>query len=98
MKSAFHHTDGTSVLYDISWELFTWKFITILDSVYVLEGFPKWDCWLYLTLRVPPALHSYCKIPTTSSAMEGWRGETINTNEFNMPVWEFFLVFLLLCS
>lgn len=90
MKSIFHHIEGTSVLYGISWELFKWKFITILDSIHVLGGFPKWGCWSNWTLTEPPALHSCCKIPTMSSVMEGWYGwNYINTNEFNTAVWFF---------
>lgn len=40
IKSVFSHTDGTSGLYDISWKLFTWKSISILDSVYIMRAFP----------------------------------------------------------
>lgn len=74
MKSMFSHTDGTSVLYDISWELFTWKSITILDSVYICWDFPTWCCWTYLMPTEPPALHSYSKIHTTSWVIKVWHG------------------------
>lgn len=91
MKSMFRHTDGTSVLYDISWELFTWKLITILDSVCVSGGFPKWDCCSYLTLTEPPAVT--VEYLQCTQWWKGVMGETINTNELNMPVWVFFQSF-----
>lgn len=40
IKGMFSHTDGTSDLYDISWKLFIWKSISILDSVYIMRAFP----------------------------------------------------------
>lgn len=94
MKCVFSHTDGTSILYDISWELFTWKSINILDSVYICWNFPTWGCWTYIMSTELSSLHSYSKIHITFCVIKVWH----RWNHKDKCLSDIFFVFHLLCS